>query len=153
MKKLLSTILLIFIISCGIGYAHDYSESNNEDTIEISGLGGRCYRVFLLAQVDSQSGIYIQSFCFEESGNFTWKPFSADPDYSGSYTQTGSTFAIHCEWGEGMGWPHEFNLEGTSVLDVFIYGNLTGEVTSDEGGGGDEVLNWRGVFFGMRQLL
>jgi hypothetical protein len=148
MNKLIPILLIIAIVNYGIAYASDYGVNSIESVTEIFELKGRSYRVFIDAQVDSQPYRGIHDFSFEEGGNFKWEPFSAMGDYSGSYTQNGTAFTIHAEWGEEMGFAHEFDLDGTSVLNVFIFGNLTGNVTSDE-----EIYNWNGTFTGISKLI
>jgi len=138
----------MFIVSCGIAYANNYGVNSNENALEISELQGRSYivSVFLLAgfiPLASPLG-----FSFDESGNFLLVPFSFLGDYSGSYTQTGTTFSAHCEYAETLNIPHELDFEGT-ISGIFIYGNFTGQVVIGDG----IVIPTNGFFFGIWLLF
>jgi len=145
MKKLLSVFLIMFIFSSGIAYGGN----SNEDAIEISGIEGHGYRVIILF-TNPFPMVMPAVFSFDNSGNFTPESFFGMQitESSGYYTQTGSTFTAHCEFLGMADTPHVLDCEGTSILDIFIYGDIT-----LQGGVGEVVISSDGFFFGLLKLL
>ena len=145
MKKLLSVFLIMFIVSSGIAYGGN----SNENAIGISELAGRSYIVLPFWIVGFIPMAFPTIFCFDESGDFLFVPLTFADNYSGYYTQTGSTFAAHCEFADSpipeLDLPHEVDVEGTSIGNIFIYGSITGQGELPNG----TVIPVNGVFFGF----
>jgi len=135
MKKLLSIFLLMSIVCYGIAYAEDYDVNSSKNAIGISELQGKTYLTFGIMFIP-----FVSTMRFEESGNFIAGDGSAS-NYSGSYTQTGNTFNAHEEWGP-LDNPHITDYEGTSILDIFIFGSITTDFP-------DEESDMNGFFFGF----
>ncbi len=144
MRKLLSVFLIMLIVSCGTTYASDYGVNGDEKVIENSGLEGKHYLVFVFLLAGCIPLASPVGFSFDELGNFYIFPLNRIfTDYSGPYTQTGTTFSAHCEY-KSLNIPHEFDYEGT-ISGIFIHGNFTGQ-----GVIGDEiVIPGKGFFFGF----
>jgi len=143
MKRLLIVSSFMLIVVCGPTYANDTDVKINEDAIEIAEVQGHSYFIIGFWGM----GLLMPTVVtFDESANFI--AFEHHPivkNYIGSYTQTGSTFTAHCEFLGMADMLHEFDLEGTSVEDAFIYGSLTGQMTLGE----KIVMKGKGLFFGI----
>ena len=144
MKKLLSVFLIMFVFSYGIAYANNYGINSNENAIGISELQGHSYSVIILLPFMPMFGV----FSFDESNNFTISISVFGQDFegpSGYYTQTESTFTAHCEFLGMADIIHILDCEGTLILDMFIFGNLTIQPVIDD----EPVVSSSGLFFGI----
>ena len=135
MKNLLSIFLLISIVCCGMVYANDYDVNSSENAIGISELQGKTYLTFGHMFIP-----FVDTFRFEESSTFITGA-SSSQNYSGSYTQTENGFNAHTEWGP-LDNPHISDYEGTSILDIVIFGSITTDFPLE---GSDR----NGFFFGF----
>jgi len=114
MRKLLSIFLIMPIVFGGMVYANDCEVTSNDDVMGISELAGRTYYVNVWP-VSLIGHFGWAFFSFGESGNFKYG--TRDKWWSHYYyTQTGSTFVIQDTDDESR------YFEGTSILDIFIYG-------------------------------
>ena len=147
MKNLLSIFLIMSIVFCGMAYANDYDVNSIGNAIGISELQGKEYFVFSSGQVPITT---VGTMRFGESGSFKFSFFHLPEDYveshSGDYTQTGSTFTAHCEYNYAGITPGEADFEGTSILDIFIFGNSTSRFW-------DETDGVEGFFFGILSIF
>ena len=117
MKNLLSIFLIMSIVFCGVVYANDYEVTSSDDVMGISELAGRTYyvNVWPLSLV-GHFGWGLLSF--GESGDFKYgNPISDKWITHYYYTQTGPTFVIYDTDDDRI------HAEGTSILDIFIYGS------------------------------